>query len=88
MFLTQHDSDTYVDPRRTFSADQNLLTGTCSPVGHPGLRGADGIFQSDGLERLRRAAGMYGCGGMDGPAAPLPTEALKRRSAAATGPHA
>lgn len=56
MCLTQHDSDTYVDPRRTSNADQNLLTVTCSPVGHPGLRGADGIFQSEGPERLRQAA--------------------------------
>jgi hypothetical protein len=88
MFLTQHDSDTSVDPRRTSSADQNLLTVTCSPVGHPGLRSADGIFQSDGLKRLRQAADLYGWGGLDSPAAPLPAEALKRRSAAATGPHA
>lgn len=63
MFLTQHDSDTYVDPRRNSSADQNLLTVTCSPVGHPGLRGLDGIFQSDGLERLHQAAGLYGWDG-------------------------
>ncbi|MER5923711.1 hypothetical protein [Streptomyces mirabilis] len=83
MFLTQSDSDTYVDPRRTSSADQNLLTVACSPLGHTGLRGLDGIFQSGGLERRRRAAGMYGWGGLEGPAAPLPTEALKRRSAAA-----
>ncbi len=80
MFLTQHDSDTYVDPRRTSSADQNLLTVTCSPVGHPGLRGLDGIFQSDGLERLHQAAGLYGWDGLDGSAAPLPAEARQRQA--------
>jgi hypothetical protein len=84
MFLTQHDSDTYVDPRRTSSADQNLLTVTCSPVGHPGLRGLDGIFQSDGLERLRQAASLYG---WDGWTARLRRFPRQRGSAAATGPH-
>jgi hypothetical protein len=80
MFLSQHDSDTYVDSRRTSSSDQNLLTVACSPLGHTGLRGLDGIFQSGGLERFRRAAGVYGWGGLDDRLRRFP---LKRRSATA-----
>jgi hypothetical protein len=35
---------------------QNLLTVTCSLVCHPGHRGLDGIFQSDGLEHFTQCA--------------------------------